>query len=88
MRQHIDVCDVANDMRMTRTSDPNRSFLVLEGDKDWLVFKRFCDTSVCEIKIANGKGYGRALHDEISKHPLGGVFWFSIRTTICWMARP
>ncbi len=54
MREHIAAQDLANEIRMLRTTFVG-AFVIVEGRYDKLVYKRFFDSESCTIEIADGR---------------------------------
>jgi len=54
MREHIAAQDIANEIRMLRTTFVG-AFVIVEGRNDKLVYQRFFDRESCTIAIAYGR---------------------------------
>ncbi len=72
MRDQLTAHSIANTVRMSRTQHKG-AFLVLEGDTDARLFKRFTDSVWCRIMPAFGKDMALKVLEILNKEKFPGV---------------
>jgi len=55
MKKHLDANDLFNEIKMSYRQSKRKIFIIVEGDTDKKLFKKFFNTENCEIEIACGK---------------------------------
>ena len=55
MREELDAVDIANDIRMDRSQHAG-AFLIVEGDTDARLYRRYVSASDCQLVPVRGKG--------------------------------
>lgn len=72
MKQYLTPHHIANTVRLTRSLHKG-SFLILEGDTDVRVFKRFVDETNCKVIPAHGKDHAIDVLDILEKENFKGL---------------
>ena len=72
MREKLTPHSIANNIRMTR-SQYKGTFLVLEGDTDARLFKRFVKKDLCKIIPAHGKCKALMVLETLNKESFSGL---------------
>ncbi len=72
MRQFLNEHGHANEIRMLR-SQFQGAFLIVEGDTDQRLFKRFVDQESCQIRVTNGKEKALKVMDILERDQFAGI---------------
>jgi hypothetical protein len=72
VKKYLNVHDIANTVRMTRSLHKG-AFLVVEGDTDARVYKRFVDDSRCKVIPAHNKDNAVEILEILEKDRFPGV---------------
>ena len=72
MKQYVNAYDIANTVRMTKSRFPG-SFLIVEGDSDARMYRRFTDSSACRVIPALGKANALGAMSILNEDGVPGV---------------
>ena len=78
VKEGIDGLTLANQIRLERATHKG-SFLLVEGDSDCNVFRRFCDSSACSIVVCLGTGNLHSAINELDSSCFQGALGFADR---------